>query len=444
MMLTVALLMSVLFVVDTEGASAAGDQIILPFGGIVTVVGWKDNPNALYTSSLSVSEPSTVAICSPCTSSPSSQNLGYLAKDTEIVLRLYIANTGRTIYSNGPAAIPGPGATVTQVSPTSWVVAFEDGVGPPVDVLVTVALAEPYDWGNTDWFGRRASGGYVADPVGTAYGNFFDSMIDLPAQAGLFGLDVDRSYNSQDETVGSLGRGWRGSYSETAVDESGDTRLTLGDGRQILFVSDGVGGWEQPVEFAGELSEELDGSYRVTMSDGETWDFDLEGRIETKTSWDGQSVTIARDLAGLPTVATSSEGPTLTFSYSAGRLTEVEASDGRSIEYSYDLAQNLASFTDASGADTEYSNDAEGRVETTVNSVGMTLVDNTYDVDGRVIEQSTPESTTTFDYGYATRTTTVTTVETAESVVFLHDEFGRVIRITDPDGKSLEPPRVIA
>lgn len=307
------------------------------------------------------------------------------------------------------------------------------------DAIAGAVSAGRYGLDREDFYGcQRYSCGYASDPVGTAYGNFFDSFTDLPAQAAAFGLDVQRHYNSQDDAVGVLGRGWRGSFAETAIDESGDVLVTLDAGREVLYVADGPGSWAQPDEFAGVLSETLDGSYRVTMPTGETWDFDPAGRLESKARSDGQTVSITRDGAGNPTVATSSMGPSVTFSYAGGRLTGVESSDGRFVEYGYDLAQNLASVIDPSDGETIIANDAEGRVDTITDPESLVLVDNQYNLRDQVISQVTPDSTTTFDYNYLARTTTVTTLETGEALVYLHDEFGRLIRITDPDGKFIQ------
>ncbi|HTN99157.1 MAG TPA: DUF6531 domain-containing protein [Microthrixaceae bacterium] len=311
----------------------------------------------------------------------------------------------------------------------------------PEDLAETIAeavTAGSYVWAQWRFFGDVLSGGWAGDPVGTAYGNFYDSFVDIPAQAGVFGLDVGRSYNSQDDVAGVLGRGWRAPFSQSAVVETGGVRVTLADGRQVLFEDDGAGGWEQPLEFAGRLSEVSPSVFRVTFADGGYWDFDSSGRLGLLSSWDGQSVVVNRNSGGDVTSVVSSLGPSVTFSYTSGSLVGAATSDGRSVSYAYNLAGDLVGVTDVSGGSTVYLVDASGRIEKITNPEGLVLVDNTYNTLGRVVSQTTPDSTSTFVYNYLARTTTVTLSGVSEVLTYHHDEFGRLVKITDPDGKSME------
>ncbi len=323
-------------------------------------------------------------------------------------------------------------------TPDVWVVATDSATGDrelhhfgsPVNLYSGELLTQ---------LGDRDSEGYAEDPVATSTGNFHDTFADLPAHGGVYGLDVVRGYNSLDSTVGVMGVGWRAPFSQSVEMREGNVVwLTTADGRRVEYVPDGAGGWHQPREYSGVLSTQPDWSLRVSHPDGEVWDFDTAGRLESMSAWDGQTVTIARDGSGNPTTATSSLGPSLTFAYVTDRLTGITSSDGRAVAYGYDPAGNLSSFTDAGSDTTVYGLDAEGRVETITDAEGVVLVDNTYDTDGRVEEQATPGSTSTFTYDAEARTTTVELQPSGEAVIYHHDEFGRVVRITDPDGKFIE------
>ena len=306
----------------------------------------------------------------------------------------------------------------------------------PQDLAETIAEAVAegdYDVPPGERLGSMPSSGEAEDPVSTAYGNFHDSFTDLPATAAVFGLDAVRTYNSQDADVGVLGTGWRAPFAATATAETGGVRLVVQDGRQIVFADDGSGGFEQPLEFSGVLSEESDGSYRVTMPDGEVWDFDTSGRLEAMSAWDGQSVTVVRNGSGDVTTVTSSLGPSLTFSYTSGLLTGIDASDGRGVDYGF-TGSELTSFTDAAGDTTTYDVDSEGRITSITDPEGVVVVANVYSSRDRVESQTTPQGTTTFAYDFLARTTTVTLQELSEVLVYHHDELGRLIKITDPDG----------
>lgn len=294
-------------------------------------------------------------------------------------------------------------------------------------------------------YGDPEFGADAADPVSTTYGNYHDTYVDLPATAGLYGMTVERGYNSLDSTSGVLGVGWRSPYSETATAATnGVVTVTRSDGRRVRFLPDGSGGWVQPLGFNGVIAKDPDNSYRVDFPEGEQWFFDTLGRLEKRQLWDGQNVTLARDGSGRVTTATSSSGPTVTFAYgtsgaSNGRLISATASDGRSVSYGYGGATNsLSSVTNPAGKSTAYLTDAAGRVTKVTDPTGVVVAENTYDpVSGRVSQQSTPLGTITFAYDFTTDNTTVTHVGLSQTVIYHHDSQGRVDKITDQNGAFL-------
>lgn len=126
----------------------------------------------------------------------------------------------------------------------------------------------------------------------------------------------------------------------------------------------------------------------------------------------------------------------LTFSYTSRRLTGIDTSDGRGVDYGFTNGE-LTSFTDAAGHSTTYGVDAEGKVTSITDAKGVVLVANVYSARDRVESQSTPEGTTTFAYDFLARTTTVTLQGLGEVLTYHHDELGRLVRVTDPDGKFM-------
>lgn len=320
-----------------------------------------------------------------------------------------------------------------------------DGVkGYPYILVRGEANLEGYNPSVPETFGDTEFGTDVADPVSTAYGNYHDTYVDLPATAGLYGMTIERGYNSLDSTVGAMGVGWRTPYSDTAEFSGGVVTLTRADGRRIRYLPDGSSGWVQPLGFNGVLSQDLDGSYRVDFPEGESWLFDTTGRLEQRELWDGQYVSIARDGSGRVTSATSSSGPSVTFVYGTsgpanGRIVSVASSDGRSVIYGYGgPTSSLASVTNPAGGTTLFETDSLGRITKVTDPSGVVVAETTYDpTSGRVSEQTTPQGTITLSYDYSENTTTVTHVGLDQTIVYLHDEQGRVVRITDQDNEFM-------
>ncbi|MFN8053526.1 MAG: DUF6531 domain-containing protein [Acidimicrobiales bacterium] len=320
--------------------------------------------------------------------------------------------------------------------PDVWVKVYNSGSG--VGKLAHFGTAVyPYTWGTGQWFGSADHGASAGDPVNTTYGNLHDSWTDLAAPAGIAGLDATRSYNSMSTDSSPLGTGWRSSYASTvAPGVNGAVDVSAPDGRVISYVPNGSGGWVQPLGFEGVLGTDGDGSRRVTFPDTSAWLFDTAGRLEELDDSSGNTVTISRDTAGRPTTATSSLGPSMTYSYNgSGQLTSVSSSDGRSVTYTY-TSGRLATMTDAAGRVTTFGVDSAGHLSSITDGAGVVQLTVTYNSDGSVASQTTPQGGATFVYDFVAHTTTVTTSPGGEVMTYRHDGYGRISSIMDPSGNT--------
>ncbi|MGH9225994.1 MAG: DUF6531 domain-containing protein, partial [Acidimicrobiales bacterium] len=290
---------------------------------------------------------------------------------------------------------------------------------------------------------RRLNAFLASDPVDTATGNFTDTWSDLAFPATVFGLDWHRTLNSRDPVPGVLGRGWSTAFGEgVSALSGGDVQLVEDSGRTVVFRSNGSGGWASPEELWATLVADADGSYSLRYHSGEVADFDAAGRLASRSNWDGQNVTIARDPQGRVATATSSAGPSLTFTYdpSAGRLTKVASSDGRRVRYAFrpDAMAALATVTLPDDRTLSYGADATGRTNEARDGQGRLIVSNVYDSLGRTLSQATPEGgAVSFAYDQAARATTVTDGASGDVTRYVHDTAGRPVGVVDATGASL-------
>jgi RHS repeat-associated protein len=277
------------------------------------------------------------------------------------------------------------------------------------------------------------SNGYAEDPVNTLTGSFTDSMVDLGGVSASTGTEWVRYYDSGG-TAGDPHLGF--SYQDRLEpDGSGGVNLFLASGRSVHFASDGSGGYELAREFTGELSAEGSG-FKVEHLDATIEHFDSAGLLISREFWDGQSVTVGRT-AGAVTSITSSVGPSLAITNGAFGPTQVTASDGRSVEYDYDLNGFLTDVTLPGGLHWSLENDSEGQVLSKTDPAGVEVVHNTYDGSGRVVSQlSATGSETIFGYEADERSVYVTDVETGEVVVYVYDTEGRLVALVDPLGEA--------
>lgn len=284
--------------------------------------------------------------------------------------------------------------------------------------------------------------GKGGDPVNTATGSFYDAWVDLDFPEEVFGLDWGRAYNSASTATGPLGVGWTTSASASVRVVGEFVVVTADDGRALRFSPRPGGGWVAPEGVAGELRGDADGSYSLALVDGEVWDFDTAGRLATRTDWAGQRVTLSRDASARVATATSSAGPSLSFAYdtTTGLLSAVTASDGRAVTYAYETTGTitLERVVRPDGSAERYVTDAPGRITEVRDAEERLTVANTYDAEGRVSAQTTPDgATVSFTYDLAEATTTIADHGAEETTSYLHDERGWLVGMTDAAGAEV-------
>ena len=100
------------------------------------------------------------------------------------------------------------------------------------------------------------------------------------------------------------------------------------------------------------------------------------------------SLTLNPSVPGQVTQVTDPVGRSLNLSYDASnRVVSVTDPIGRSVSYTYNAAGYLATVTDPAGGVTNYTYDSQNNLLTVKNPRGIVTEQNTYDVNGRVIQQ---------------------------------------------------------
>ncbi|MGA7731158.1 MAG: DUF6531 domain-containing protein [Chloroflexia bacterium] len=300
------------------------------------------------------------------------------------------------------------------------------GWGPPQDLA-------PYDarWANLGW---RWWMGYRGDPVSTAFGSFYTQHQDLRVPGRQLDVNFTRVYNSLDTRVGSFGLGWHYTYDMSAIDRGdGSIIVTFGDGRAGLYLPDG-GGYTTPDGFFAELTN--DGGQRVlTDVDQTVYRFNMDGTLARISEPNGSQINFAYDPSGYN--LTDTVGRVFRVDMNTdGFITEITDPIGRT--YTYDYSDNrLMAFHDAMGGMIEYGYNGDDLLESVTDPNNHIFVTNTYDTEGRVIEQlDAAGSSTTFAYQISPTITTITDNEGNQTVHEFDSDY-RLIRETDALGQSM-------
>ena len=247
------------------------------------------------------------------------------------------------------------------------------------------------------------------EPVNTASGNYVSQVADLALPGRGLPFTFTRTYNSLDSTAGSLGPSWtHGFAARLVLNADGSATFVSDDGSQLLFASNGSGGFVTPSGGLGTLRT-ITGGYEATRHDQIRYDFDTTGRLSAEIDRNGNTLSFGYTSGNLTTI-TDTVGRTITLAYDASnRLTKLTDPIGRSVSYAYDTSGHLATVTDVRAGVTSYGYDSSGRLTTITDQNGHVLVTNAYGSDGRVASQIDARGNkTTFAFDPTTGASTMT------------------------------------
>ncbi len=234
-------------------------------------------------------------------------------------------------------------------------------------------------------FGQLAHG--IADPVYPATGNLIQVFTDLhvPGIAG-FDFVLNRTYNSRDERPGVFGIGFSTLFDmalRIANDGSIDVRFP--DGHGVYFITEngeqyvpGDDGVLASLTYTGD-------SFRLDTPEQISYVFDARGLLlETYDRYDN-TLQFERDDEGRILRVVDTVGREFPIAYEGDHIASISDPAGRTLTYAYDSG-NLVSMTDGnSGVHRyEYTDQLLTRI---TDPEDITYLINTYDEDGRVIEQ---------------------------------------------------------
>ncbi len=231
------------------------------------------------------------------------------------------------------------------------------------------------------------------DPINMNTGNFLYEKEDLVIP-GMSRLSFKVSYNSMDETRGSMGEGWHHNH-ETRLrrEKAGMLTLCRGDGKEIPYRPLAGGLYAPVMGDKGLLAESSEG-WRYVDGEGEEHIFSPEGRLLVHKDKKGSKRTYSYNEKGQVTSVEGAGGIRLLFRYNKeNNLISVKDHTDREVRLWYRYGK-LWKFVNALGYEYTYGYNENGKLESVLTSRGITGVKNEYDAKGRVLKQSLPDGST--------------------------------------------------
>ncbi len=275
---------------------------------------------------------------------------------------------------------------------------------------------------------------WEADPVNVIFGNYIHQHIDLAFPGNGLGFAFERTYNSNVSDDGALGIGWTHTYNITATETiDSDVLVRRADGRLDHYALDD-GAYTPPPGSHDQLSK-TGSTFVLTQTDQTILNFSTLGYLSAMTDTNGNALTFTYSGSNLTNV-TLSDGRAITLTYSGGHITGLIDPAGRTIGFGY-TGDHLTSFTDTRGHVTTYAYDGQGQLESITDANDHTFIHNTYNADGRVIEQRNAENNlTSFTYYTDTRQTVVTD-PLGRTMTHTYDIAYRITSEEDPLGNVI-------
>ena len=187
-----------------------------------------------------------------------------------------------------------------------------------------------------------------------------------------------------------------------------------------------------------------DGTYAMQSQDKKTYAFDASNSLSSVVSENGQTTAFTYDANKRLTTVTDPAGRTLTIVYNQdNRIDHVSDPQGNTVNFGYSSTGDLTTVTDQNGGVTSYAYDGNHRITGITDPNGHTSANNTYDAQGRVVNQTDAENNLiSLSYDSASKKTTLTrqmdpgNPSQDQVITFYRDDNYRLIRQEDALGKE--------
>ena len=242
----------------------------------------------------------------------------------------------------------------------------------------------------------------AASPIDLSSGVDIIRATDIAIDGPLGSISIDRVMRTLSTTPGPFGIGTNFSYgfyllTFAFVTGQGPITLVMPDGNQFSFSLQPDGTLTNitiPSLRGAVITIPSSGVYNLRWKNGIVYQFQANGN---RTAYFASimdpngntiSLTVNPSVPGQVTQVTDPVGRNLNLSYdTSGRVTSVTDPIGRMVQYTYNAAGYLTTFTDPNGGMTSYFYDSQNNLSSVKNPRGIITEQNTYDANGRVIQQ---------------------------------------------------------
>jgi len=276
------------------------------------------------------------------------------------------------------------------------------------------------------------------------------------------GIDISRTYNSQDKEVGIFGKGWNSSLDVKVKEDANGDVLYIEQDKRIHRFRKTTDGYQAPTGIYLTLTKDSNGFY-FKDTDQSVIAFRSDGKLSYEQDSNGNKTTYSYVNNKITSITDASsrsvsisytgdyvskityEDQITTFTYTGDQLTETKTPNGRTYKYGYENGQLRFVYdpkhTDAKPSVTEYTYDSEGKL-VKVTDVLKKETTISYNTDARQTTVTNPKGSKDI-YGYNEDGNPSKTVEDADNLklttTYEYDN-NNLVKKTDPNDQADDTP----
>ncbi|MCE1248190.1 MAG: DUF6531 domain-containing protein [Firmicutes bacterium] len=280
-------------------------------------------------------------------------------------------------------------------------------------------------------YDHNAVGGTGAFMVNLKSGNLVHQATDVSFPGRGLPIEFRRTYNSQWDYTGPLGKGWTHIYNSW-IEENTDGTVTLHDGYGGIFtftnphLESGKTFYDAPAGRDTVFAKLSDGTYLEKKKNNTKYLYGTNGKLTRLQHRNiNNYIDLVYDTTGKLVSLDEASGRQTTFTYTGNYITKITDPQGREYEFEY-TGDLLTKVTDPEGCHTHYSYTSD--ILTGITNPRGFSHSIEYDLTGKVLSFSTPLHTVSYTYG-STQTTVSDTY--GHEIEYTLDSFGRSTSITD-------------
>lgn len=281
---------------------------------------------------------------------------------------------------------------------------------------------------------------YGESGVNPATGNFSFTVNDMSLTSPGFMINISRTYNSQDENLSLLGKGWRFGFEGSAIginERSDMVVVTLPNGGLERFVKNTDGSYTAN-DSRGAFVKNEDGTFRLTTKDQYTYCFNSKGYLIWMADRNGNTVEITIDNSGKVSKIKDQAERVFTIAYNSdGLISQITDQAQRTVKYTY-TNKRLTQVTDPMGRNMNYAYNTQGHLTKITDNDNKVVEELTYDHSDNSVRQVTDANGDTVVYSYANKNkkTSINENNGARLWTYWYDDSYYITKVQDPEGKT--------